>query len=110
MSFSSQFRDAEYLTHIFKGDVRIFILDPHCLCCVDWRTTAHSNNPVRLECFHGCCAFHNGLYGRIRLDALVKLNLHSCFLQVLFCLIEETETFHGTTANADDSFLTFECL
>ena len=110
MSFSSQFRDTKYLTHIFKGNVRILIFDPHCFCCVDRRTTTHSNDPVRLECFHSCSALHYGFYGRIRLNAFVKLNFHSCFFEVLFCLIKESEAFHGTAANTDDCFLTFKCF
>ena len=110
MSFLSQLRNTEYLTHIFKSDVRILVFDPHSLCCIDRGTAAHSYDPVWLECFHSCCTLHNSLYGRIRLDAFEKLNLHSCFFQILFCFIQKTEAFHGTAANTDHCFFAFKCL
>ena len=75
-----ELRDAEYLTHFLKGDIRVLIFDPHSLCRIDGGTAAHCDDPVRLELLHGCCALHNGFNGGIRLDAFKELNFHTGFL------------------------------
>ena len=77
MSLAAQRRDAEHLAHILKGDVGIFIFNPHGLGCVDGGATADCHNPVGLEFFHGGSALHDGFHGRVRLNAFKQLDLHA---------------------------------
>ena len=94
VSFRSQLREVERNDKIFKGRIRVLIECPHCLCGIDWRTTADGNDPVRLEFGHCLCAFHNGLNGRVWLNALEKLNFHAGFLQISLNAIEESALSH----------------
>ena len=80
LRFVSQCRDTEYFTHIFKGAIRILILNPHCLSRINRRTSADGNNPIRSEILHLLCALHYGIYGRIGLNPFKKLYFHTGFL------------------------------
>ena len=51
----------EYYTHLFKGNFRILILDPHSFCSINRRTTADSYDPVGLKFSHSLCTTHNGI-------------------------------------------------
>ena len=110
MSLLSQFRHAEDLTHFFECDLWILIFDPHCLSSIDWRTTTHGNNPIRLESKHLLSACHNCIYRRIRLDSVDNHNFHSSFLKISFSLIKESKSLHGAASDTDDSFLSFKTL
>ncbi len=79
MCFLAQAWDTEYFAHIFKGNIRIFVFDPHSLCSIDRRAAAHSDNPVRLKLCHRFRAFHYGLYRWVWLNAFKNLYFHSCF-------------------------------
>ena len=62
MCFLSEFWKPEYLTHILKCHIRIFILNPHSLCRINRRTATHSNNPVRFKLLHNFRSTHNSFY------------------------------------------------
>ena len=79
MRFLAQLRQGEHLAHIFKRRLGIFVLDPHGLGRIDGRAAAHGNDPIRLEADHGLRAAHDGLDGRIRLNAFKQLDFHSRF-------------------------------
>ena len=110
MSLFAQLGNTENLAHIFKGAIRIFIFDPHSLCGIDRGTAANSHDPVRLERQHRICTAHNGFYRRIRFNTVKDLNFHAGFLQISFSPVKETEALHGTAADADHCFLSFEGL
>ena len=80
MSFAAQRRDAEYLAHILKGDVRVFVFDPHRFGSVDGGTAADGDDPVGLEFLHGGRALHDGFHRRVGFDALKQGYLHTGFL------------------------------
>ena len=106
----SKCRDAKDLTHIFKGAIRILILNPHCLSRINRRTSADGNNPIRSEVLHLLRALHYGIYRRIGLNPFKKLYFHTCFLQVLYYFVQKTETLHRSAAHADKSLLSFKSL
>ena len=110
VSFLTKFRHSEYFAHLLEGDVRILVFDPHCLCCVDWRSAAHCYDPVRLELFHRFCTAHNRLYRRVRLNSFEKLYFHASLFQVIHCTIQETEAFHGTAAYTDHCAFSLKCF
>ena len=110
MCLLTEFRNTEYLAHIFEGAIRILILDPHSLRCIDRRTAADRYDPVRLELQHRICTLHDCLYRRIRLDTVKDLDFHACFFQIALCLIEESEALHGTASDADHCLLSLEVL
>ncbi len=110
MGLLAELGQTKYLAHILKGDLGIFILNPHGLGSIDRRATTHGNDPVRLELLHGLCTLHNGFYRGIGLDAFKKLNLHACFLQIGNSLIQKAKTLHGTAADTNDGSLSFQSL
>ena len=110
MCFFAELRNSEYLAHIFKRNVRIFILDPHCLCRINRRAAAHRHDPVRLEFFHCLGALHHRLHRWIRLNSLKQTDLHSCFFQILLCAIQKSKTLHGTSADTDHRALSLKIL
>ena len=54
--------------HIHKVSLGVLIQDPHDLTSVHCRTTADSDDAVRLELSHSLCALLCGSQGRIRLN------------------------------------------
>ena len=104
----AQLRQTEYLAHIFKRRLRIFVLDPHGLGRVDGRAAAHGNDPIRLEADHGLRAAHDGLDRRIRLNAFKQLDFHSRFAQVVRSFIQKAKALHGAAADADHRALAFK--
>ena len=108
MCFAAQLRQAEDLAHVLKRALRVFVFDPHGLRRVDRGAAAHGDNPIRLEPGHRGRALHHGLHGRVRLDALVKLDLHARFLQILLGLVEEAEALHRAAADANHRALAFK--
>ena len=99
--FAAQRRDAEHFAHLFKGDVRVLVLDPHGLCGIDGGAAAHGNDPVRLKLQHGLGTAHDGLHRRIGFDALEQLHLHAGFLQIAHGAVQKTEPLHGAAADTD---------
>ena len=110
MRFLTKFWNTKHLAHILKCDIRIFVFDPHSLCRIDRRTSSDRNDPVRTKLFHRLCALHYGLHRWIRLNSFKKLYFHAGFFQILFCAVKKTETFHGTTAYADNRLFAFKRL
>ena len=102
VGFSAQFGQAEHLSHFFKGDFRIFVLDPHGLGCINGRTAADGHNPVRLEFFHNLGTFQYRFHGRIGFYPLIDLHFHAGFLQVSFGFPQGTIPSGRTAASADD--------
>ena len=106
----SQRWNTEDLAHIFKGAVRILVLNPHCLRRINGRSSTDCHNPIRSEVQHFLGTLHYGINGRVRLNTFKKLYLHACFLQVLYHSIQKAETLHGSTTYADEGLLSPEGL
>ena len=78
--FRPQCREIKRSNQIFKCCFRIFIKCPHGLGCVNWRTAAHRNDPVRLKFAHFCRALHDGFYAWVRLYIFKQFHFHASFL------------------------------
>ena len=110
MSFAAKLRKSEHLTHILKSNFRILILNPHSLRCINRWSSTHCNDPVRLKLKHLLCALHDGFNGRIRLDTLNQVDLHSRFLQVVDGSVKESKSLHRASAYTDNCLLSLERL
>ncbi len=106
----AQLRDAEDLAHVLEGALRVLVLDPHGLGRVDGRAAADGNNPVRAEGLHGRGALHDGLHGRIGLDALEQLDLHAGSLEVGLDVLQEAAAAHAAAAGDDHGLVALEVL
>ena len=106
----AQRREIEWDAELFKRGVRILIERPHGFRRINRGAAANGDDPVRLELTHCRRAFHNGLDGRIRLNAFKGHNFHACLLQVADNLVKEAKPFHGAAANYDKRLCTLECL
>ena len=100
----------EDLAHILKAAVGVFVADPHRLCRIDRRATAHRDDPVGAEALHRLCALHNRIYGRVGFDPLIELDLHTGFLQIRDGLVQEAEALHGASADKEHRPLSLELL
>ena len=105
-----QLGNAEDLAHLRESDLRVLVLDPHGLGCIDGRAAADGYNPVRLELLHSLSAPHNGVHRRIGLDPLEYLHLHAGLFQVGDDLVQEAELLHGAAAYTDHGFLAVKGL
>ncbi len=108
--FCPKLRKTEHLAHIFKGNLRVFIFNPHGLGSINRGTAAHGDNPVRFKFSHCISAFHNCFHRRIRLNSFKYFNLHACFFQITFRAVQKSKTFHGTAAHTDHGALSFKIL
>ena len=106
--FLTKFRETEWCDNILECFIRILIEYPHSFSRIDWRSTAHCYDPVRLEFLHYFCALHNSLYRRIRFYTFDQFDFHSAFFQVVHCFVQESLTFHRSAADYEDSFFTFQ--
>ena len=97
--------ETKWCNQILKACVWIFIKYPHSFCCVNRRTAAHCNNPIRLKFCHSLCTTHNCINTWVWLNIFKKLNLHTCFFKVINCFIKETVTLHRATTDNNDSSL-----
>ena len=110
VSLGAELRKTKDLAHVLKSGLWVLVLDPHSFSCVDWGAAADSNDPVWLELGHLSSTAHNGLDGRIGLDALNVRNLKTCGLEVILDVIKEAAATHGAAARNDNCPLTLEVL
>ena len=110
LSLFAEFGNTKNLAHIFKGAVRIFIFDPHCLRGIDRGTAANGNDPVRLEFLHRSCTAHYGFDRRIGFNTVKNLHFHAGFLQISFSAVKKAETLHGAAADTNHRLVAFEGL
>ena len=110
VGLAPQLGDPEHLAHVLEGALRILVLDPHGLGRVDGAAAADGHDPVGAEVLHDRRALHDGVHGRIALDALEQGHLHAGFLQIFLCTIQEAKALHRAAAHADDGLLALQAL
>ena len=100
--FGPQRGERERRKEFFKGSLGIFVEHPHRFCRVDRRTSAYGYDPVGLEFPHHFGAFHDRFHRRIGFDALEKSGFDTGFLKIGYRPVDESESFHRTTAEYHD--------
>ena len=106
----AQLGEAERDHGLLEGLVRVLVEQPHGLGGVDGRTAADADDPVGLELGHGLGAAHDGLNGRVGLDALEQLDLETGLLEVGLHVLQEAAATHGAATGDDDGALALELL
>ncbi len=86
----------EFQPQPVEAGIRMFIKQPHPLCCINGRAAAQRDNHIRLEGFHGRDALLNGFHRRIRFHFREDLTVAVLFpfSQVIQNLIHISQLHH----------------
>ena len=106
----AQLGEAEDLAHVLEGGLGVLVLDPHGLGRVDWATAADGDDPVGTKLGHEGGTSHDGLDGRVALNALEEPDLKACGLEVGLDLLQKAATTHRAAARDNDCPGTLEVL
>ena len=110
VGLGAQLGQAKDLAHVLEGGLGVLVLDPHGLGRVDGRAAADGDDPVGLELGHDRGAVHDGLDGRVGLDALDELDLEASLLEVRLDVLQEAAATHGAAAGDDHGLGALEVL
>lgn len=110
LGLGAELREGEGHDGLLEGLLGILVEQPHGLSGVDGRAAADADDPVGLEVLHGLGTLHDGVNGRIGLDALEDLYLEAGLLEVRFDVLQETAAAHRAAAGDDHGAGALEVL